>query len=313
MSNLVKLNNNIMEKRADFEALAKIHGVVNFKREASFALQALERNDYLASVASKNPKSLQNSIINCAAIGISLNPAYRNAYLVPRGREVCLDIGYMGFIYLATEAKSIMWAQAETVKERDEYKYNGVGKAPTHIMNSFGDRGKAIGFYVVVKTMDGDFLTTQMSVDEVNYIRDRSEGYKSYKRALKQGQTKQTPWVDFYEEMAKKTVIKRAAKTWPRTDASDRLFKAIESDNAVNKVDLSSEPYIETSAEVVESFSDEIRSLLKELGKEEQSFLGFAKGKLQCEEIESLDDLNENQANILIGELKNFKSLLGSK
>jgi recombination protein RecT len=36
-----------------------------------------------------------------AAIGITLNPASKLAYLVPRDGMVCLDISYMGLLHRA--------------------------------------------------------------------------------------------------------------------------------------------------------------------------------------------------------------------
>ena len=69
---------------------------IQWHKESQFAIQAISNNDYLKGVAMKNPASLQNAVINIAAIGISLNPAMKHAYLVPRsmGRDkppmVCL-------------------------------------------------------------------------------------------------------------------------------------------------------------------------------------------------------------------------------
>nr|WP_235428547.1 hypothetical protein [Enterobacter hormaechei] len=53
-------------------------------KESQFAIQLFQNNDYLAKVAFQNQTSTQNAIINVAAIGISLNPAQKLAYLVPR-------------------------------------------------------------------------------------------------------------------------------------------------------------------------------------------------------------------------------------
>lgn len=61
-------------------------------KESQFAIQLFQNNDYLAKVAFQNQTSTQNAIINVAAIGISLNPAQKLAYLVPRKGAICLDI-----------------------------------------------------------------------------------------------------------------------------------------------------------------------------------------------------------------------------
>ena len=65
---------------------------LTWAKECQFAIQLFQRNQKLAETAISNPTSAQNAIINVAAVGISLNPASKLAYLVPRDGMVCLDI-----------------------------------------------------------------------------------------------------------------------------------------------------------------------------------------------------------------------------
>ncbi|TNP50108.1 recombinase RecT, partial [Escherichia coli] len=89
----------------------------------------------------------QNAIINVAAIGITLNPASKLAYLVPRDGMVCLDISYMGLLHLAQSTGSIKWGQCKLVYSNDTYESNGLDSAPTHKYNAFGERGSIVGGY----------------------------------------------------------------------------------------------------------------------------------------------------------------------
>lgn len=192
---------------------------INFDREAGFALQILSGNDYLSRIAMTNKSSLINAVNNVAAIGISLNPASKLAYLVPRKGAVCLDISYMGMMHLAQVTGAIQWGQAVIVRSNDTFALNGVDKQPTHVFSPFetiDKRGEIIGCYVVIKTESGDFLTHTMTAAQINSIRDRSEAYKAYL-----SKTTACPWTTDYEEMAKKTVVKQAAKYWPRRDRVD--------------------------------------------------------------------------------------------
>jgi recombinational DNA repair protein RecT len=174
-------------------------------------------------IAVDNRQSVINAVTNIAAIGISLNPARKQAYLVPRDGKICLDISYMGLLDLAIQSGSIRWGQAELVYPADEFTMNGVGSPPTHKRQPFAkDRGEFIGAYVVVKTVDGDFLTMAMSVEEIHAVRDRSSAWKAWVE-----KKKKCPWVTDEGEMAKKTVIKRAYKTWPKTERMDRLENAV--------------------------------------------------------------------------------------
>lgn len=194
---------------------------INFDREAGFAMQIIGGNDYLQKVAMANRQSVVDAIVNVAAIGISLNPALKQAYLVPRKNRICLDISYMGLMDLAVATGAVKWAKAEAVYLTDSFALNGFDKPPTHGRNPFAkDRGEFVGVYVVVKTASGDYLTDTMTSDEVCAIRDRSEAWKAYIE-----KQKSCPWLTDFMEMAKKTIVKRASKYWPKDDV--RLQEAI--------------------------------------------------------------------------------------
>ena len=207
--------------------LVKTSDNIDFEKEALFACQAFSNNPYLMKVAKDNGLSAKNAILNVAAVGLTLNPVSQLAYLVPRTINkvpaICLDISYKGLIRTATDSGSILWAQAELFYEDDTFELISASKEPTHKRNPFKkERGKILGAYVVVKTLEGDFLTTTMGIDEIYKIRDKSESWKSINGR------KYSPWLNFEGEMIKKTVIKRASKTWPRTDKIHMLEKAVD-------------------------------------------------------------------------------------
>jgi len=205
----------VNEARPRFLAVS-IDKSITFEREAGFAVQALMAQDFTLKTALQNPQSVINAVSNISAIGLSLNPAKKQAYLVPRDGKICLDISYMGLLDLAIESGSILWGQAELVYESDRFVLNGVDQRPTHERQPFAkDRGAVVGVYVVVKTAGGDYLTTTMPIDEVIGIRDRSSAWKNGQKG---------PWKTDPGEMTKKTVIKRAYKLWPKTEKLDRAI-----------------------------------------------------------------------------------------
>jgi len=223
---LATITDQIYAIRGDFESVVADRSV-NFEREAGFAIQMVTANDYIQKVAIANPQSVRNAVTNIAAIGISLNPAKKQAYLVPRKGVICLDLSYMGLLHLAIDSGSIKWGQAKLVHEADIFSLNGLDQLPLHKYEPFSkSRGEIIGVYVVVKTADGEYLTDPMSISDVNDIRDRSEGWKAY---LKDN-TKTCPWVTDPGEMIKKTVIKRAYKLWPKTDRLDKAIHYLNTD-----------------------------------------------------------------------------------
>jgi recombination protein RecT len=209
---LAIIQQDVYSVRENFEKMAG--GALNFEREAGFAIQVLSGNEYAMKIATSNRQSVINAVTNVAAIGISLNPAKRQAYLVPRDGRICLDISYMGLLDLAIQSGSIMWGQSELVHESDRFELQGFDRPPVHNRNPFAtDRGALLGSYVVVKTRDGDYLTTAMAIKDIFDIRDRSQSWKNGQKG---------PWKTDEGEMVKKTVIKRAYKLWPKTDRLDQ-------------------------------------------------------------------------------------------
>jgi len=193
---------------------------LTWAKECQFAIQLFQRNQKLAETAVANPTSAQNAIINVAAIGISLNPASKLAYLVPRDGMVCLDISYMGLLHIAQSAGVIKWGQCKLVHASDQYETLGLDKAPAHKYAPFAtpdDRGPVIGGYCTVKTADGDYLTEEMSYAEIEEIR----------KVSKAGSSVKGPWVNFWSEMARKTIVKRAYKYWPRADRLDNAVDVL--------------------------------------------------------------------------------------
>lgn len=216
MSNIVEF----VQKQEPLFTGALSTEVVSWQKESQFAIQYFQKNDYLAKTALANPTSAQNAIINVAAIGISLNPASKLAYLVPRDGMVCLDISYMGLMHIAMESGVILWGQAKIVHANDTYESNGLDKAPSHKYNAFGERGDIVGVYCTVKTPAGDYLTEEMSIAEIKSVEATSKA-------------KNGPWKNFWSEMARKTVVKRASKYWPKASRLDSAIHVLNEEEGV--------------------------------------------------------------------------------
>lgn len=210
-------DNIVYSVMPQFERIAKETKLVRWQEESQFAIQSLQKNELLAKCA---PISVQNAIINVAAVGLTLNPADQYAYLVPeynkqtRQNECQLRISFKGLVKIATDSGAISWVKAEIVKANDEFVYKGPCDKPLHNMNPFGDRGATVGVYCIAKTKDGDYLTDTMSALEIDKIKGCAKT--------------QMVWNQWPDEMAKKAIIKRAAKQWPKTEKSGQLHKAIE-------------------------------------------------------------------------------------
>lgn len=237
-SALSLITGDINATKDDFMAVLSDRSL-SFEREAGFALQVLGNNSYALGVAAGNRASVVNAVKNLSAIGISLNPAKKQAYLVPRGGAICLDISYMGLMDLAMATGSIRWAQAEIVRENDGFARGRFDEAPQHTFNPFSkDRGAIVGVYVVVKTADGDYLTHTMEISEVYGIRDRSESWKSFTAK----KAKSSPWFSDEGEMIKKTCVKQGYKYWPKTERLEAAIHHLNTDGSEGMRDINAAP-----------------------------------------------------------------------
>lgn len=190
-----------------------------FDRESMFAMQMITKTDFAIKTANNNPMSVRMAMVNVASTGLTLNPANAYAYLVPRDNAIMLDISYKGLIKIATDTGSVEWVRADLVYEADDFTYHGPATMPQHKANPFKGRGAPIGVYCIAKTHGGDILTEVMDMAELEKIRGKSMSYIKHKSG---------PWVEWFDQMAKKAIIKRASKTWPYTDRMDKLTEAIE-------------------------------------------------------------------------------------
>lgn len=253
---------------------------IKWEQEKQFAIQCFQNNDYLLNIAKQNPASLQNALINISSIGISLNPASKHAYLIPRKGKICLDISYMGMLHLAMSTGSVEFGQSKIVCSNDQYINNGIDKLPTHNYQAFGDRGDAIGVYCTVKTSTGAYLTDELSQEDVYRARDSSEAYKGYLK----NKNKKCPWVTDELEMWRKTAVKRASKYWPKVD---RLNSAIQLLNTDNGEGINKEK--DVTPEFIENPIQALKDILIQREAKECDYLPWLK-------VKKFEDVTEEMA-----------------
>lgn len=196
---------------------------LSFEAECHFAEQQLQRNKFTAELAAKNPTSLADAMLSVGAIGLSLSPASALCYLVPRDGKIALDISYRGLVRLATDAGSILMAKPVLVYEGDRFVWRGPAEMPVHEADVFAPaRVDAqqplkglVGGYCTAWLPSGAVMVDVMSLAEIMAVKNASKSDKG-------------PWSGAWAgEMAKKTLVKRASKSWPTTPTSARLDAAI--------------------------------------------------------------------------------------
>lgn len=212
------------------------------KQQMAMALPKHMTADRLARIAltevRKNPKLAQcdqtsflGAIMQLASLGLEPGGALGHAYLLPFdkrqkvgsqwktvGTDVQLIIGYRGMIDLARRSGQIVSLEARTVHARDHFEVElGLDSRIVHKPDwTAADRGPMTFVYAVAKLRDGGVQFEVMSRAEIEGIRNASQGYKSaIATAERNNKEPDSPWHKHFDEMAKKTVIRRLFKYLP--------------------------------------------------------------------------------------------------
>lgn len=175
------------------------------------------------------PESFYGVVLQCAALGLEPGSALGHCYLLPFGNgkdkqgrpNAQLIIGYRGMIDLARRSGQIVSLQAYCVHEQDTFNYKlGLDPDIEHIPASVADRGKVTHVYAVAKLKGGGVQFEVMSRAEIEKVRTSSKAGNS------------GPWSSHWEEMAKKTVIRRLFKYLP---VSIEAVRAVEIDEKTDR------------------------------------------------------------------------------
>ena len=290
MTNLV-ISQVIFSQEEKFKSISK-ESKDYFHREANFAIQLINDNQYLKKICINNPESLQNAIINLSMFGLSLNPTLNDAYLIPQGNKCHLRISYRGITNLAIKKDMIKYAVTKIVYENDSYINNGINKEPTHMSKPFHDNGIAIGVYCCVELPNGAFLTEEMSKKQIYEIRERSISYRMHVG----DKSKSSPWVTDEYEMWRKTVLRRGSKSWPNIN---KLVDILEYENkdTDNKITPLNQKDVELS--LSEETLNELNKLRKTINMTDMVF--FEKSSaIIGKEIKNENEFNEEEAQKII-------------
>lgn len=168
----------------------------------------------------QNPKllecdrdSLYSAVMRSAQLGLEPDGILGQAYLIPFKGKVQLIAGYKGLIDLARRSGEVLSIIAKEVCRGDEFCISWHEEIPfRHIQPVDGERGDVLGFWALARFKDGGFHWDYMSIQEVLKVRDKSAGWQS---AVQYKKTAESPWTQHFEEMGKKTVIRRIAKYLP--------------------------------------------------------------------------------------------------
>ncbi len=161
--------------------------------------------------------SFLGAVIQCAQLGLEPGNSLGHAYILPFDKrekqgsqwvtvrtDAQLIIGYRGMIDLARRSGQIISISARTVREGDEFNYKfGLEEDIHHIPSDEAGDGVITHVYAVARLRDGGVQFEVMSNQQIAAVQAQSKSKDS------------GPWKTHWEEMAKKTVIRRLFKYLP--------------------------------------------------------------------------------------------------
>lgn len=182
-----------------------------------------------------NQESFFGAVLQCAQLGLEPGSALGHCYLLPfgngksrDGRPNCqLIIGYRGMIDLARRSGQIVSINAYCVHEADEFEYElGLHPDIHHRPSPLAERGPVTYVYAVAVLKGGGVQFEVMSRAEIEAVRVQSKAGKS------------GPWVTHWEEMARKTVVRKLFKYLP---VSIEAVRAVEIDEKSDRGEAATE------------------------------------------------------------------------
>ena len=216
-------------KKMQGEIAKALPSVLTPERFTRITLSALSTN---AKLAETTPQSFLGAMMTAAQLGLEPNTPLGQAYLIPYRNHGVLEcqfqLGYKGLIDLAYRSGEVSVIQAQIVYENDEFSYSfGLNPELKHIPAK-SERGNPTAVYAMFRTKDGGYGFEVMSMEDV-----RAHA-KKFSKAYNSG-----PWQTNFEEMAKKTVLKKVLKYAP---LKSDFVRGIAQDETI-KTELSEDMY----------------------------------------------------------------------
>ncbi len=157
--------------------------------------------------------TIANSVMLAAQLGLEINNGLGHGWLIPYKQVCTFQPGYRGFLDLAYRTKRIRDSRAVMVYQNERFQYEeGAKPVFTHEPKDPKHRGEDwIGAYSRLSHTDGFESVFWMWKEEILDIRDKCSR-AAEKTIDKWGNPIVPIWVKWFDEMVKKTVIKRHLK-----------------------------------------------------------------------------------------------------
>jgi len=204
--------------KMEAELVKTIPKHIDPKKAIRVLLTSVRKNPKLLDCT---PESVMGCLMEASTLGLMLDGVTGEAYPIPYKNQCQLIAGYKGLMKLAYQSDRVLSITSRTVHEKDKYEIvQGIDERITHIPSNDADPGEPVAFYAVAKLKGGGVKTEWMWKAEVDRIRNAAPGKNS------------DAWINHYDEMGKKTVVRRICKTLPASPELQTLISLDEMHDA---------------------------------------------------------------------------------
>lgn len=247
-----QVSNRISQLQDDGLALPKDYNPQNALKAAWFKLQQTKDRSNRPALQVCTRSSIANALLDMVTQGLS--PAKTQCYFIVYGNEVQLQRSYFGTIAAVKRLSSVKDIDAQVVHQGDEFAIGAdeLGRIKvTKFVPKFENLDKPIkGAFAFIELADGRIDYTVMTQKQIQTSWGQSRQHNVQQK--------------FGDEMAKRTVINRAAKMYINTsDDSDLLTGSIntvtanEYEDEPERKDVTPETPKSTADKLVQGFKKE--------------------------------------------------------
>lgn len=253
-----EVNEKLTELESGGLALPPNYNSHNALKSAFFKLQEVKDRQNRPALEVCSKTSIANALLDMVTQGLS--PAKTQCYFIVYGDQLQLNRSYFGTQAVLKRLTGVKDIWANVIFEGDVFDYEIVGGREKLVKHEtqFQNRDNPIlGAYAVVQLEDGEEVLTVMTKKEID-------------AAWGQSKTKGAVHNKFPQEMAKRTVINRAAKAFINTsDDSDLLVDAINrsTENEYDNERREINPDYEVQREIKENANQQVLDIQQEPSK----------------------------------------------
>lgn len=170
--------------------------------------------------------SIYQGLSKAAVMGLQIGGQFPHAYFVPKAGRAVMMPTRDGYLFTATYGPGAVLSklpELQKVYEKDTFRLDDAARTYEHKYEPFGDRGKRVGYFMVLEYKDGRKIIRHILQSKVEAIE------KAY------GQVNGPAYKNSPDEMDEKTAIKWMLRDVVRESEGLAMLDSLDADGAPDR------------------------------------------------------------------------------